>query len=155
MKVKELMTPNVIRIRPEEPVAVAARNLTHYNIGMLPVCGSDGKLRGVITDRDIVTRCLAAGRSPEATTVGQIMTSQVHSVEPNTEASLAAAMMGKRHQGVAVLFGDRGFFLWIMGCGGRGGCACAALGHYEKLGSAIYPDRKGTDPPQIASYSLP
>ena len=96
MKVKELMTPNVIRIRPEEPVAVAARNLTHYNIGMLPVCGSDGRLRGVVTDRDIVTRCLAAGRSPEETTVGQIMTSQVHSVEPNTEASLAAAMMGKR-----------------------------------------------------------
>ena len=96
MKVRELMTPDVIRIRPEEPVAVAARNLTHYNIGMLPVCGSDGKLRGVITDRDIVTRCLAAGRSPEETTVGQIMTAQVHSVEPTADASLAAAMMGKR-----------------------------------------------------------
>ena len=96
MKVKELMTRDVIRIRPEEPVAVAARNLTHYNIGMLPVCGSDGKLRGVVTDRDIVTRCLAAGRSPEETTGGQIMTSQVHSVEPNTDTSLAAALMGKR-----------------------------------------------------------
>ena len=96
MKVKDLMTQNVIRIRPEEPVSVAARNLTHYNIGMLPVCGKDGKLRGVVTDRDIVTRCLAAGRSPEETTVGQIMTSQVHSVEPNTESSLAAAMMGRQ-----------------------------------------------------------
>ena len=63
---------------------------------MLPVCGKDGKLRGVVTDRDIVTRCLAAGRSPEETTVGQIMTSQVHSVEPNTESSLAAAMMGRQ-----------------------------------------------------------
>ena len=96
MKVKELMTRDVIRIRPEEPVAVAARNLTHYNIGMLPVCGGDGKLRGVVTDRDIVTRCLAAGRSPENTTVGQIMTSQVHSVDPNMDTALAAAMMGKR-----------------------------------------------------------
>lgn len=96
MKVKDLMTPNVIRIRPEEPVSVAARNLTHYNIGMLPVCGKDGRLRGVVTDRDIVTRCLAAGRSPEDTTVGQIMTAQVHSVEPNTETSLAAALMGRQ-----------------------------------------------------------
>ncbi len=96
MKVKDLMTQDVIRIRPEEPVSVAARNLTHYNIGMLPVCGSDGKLRGVVTDRDIVTRCLAAGRSPENTTVGQIMTSQVHSVDPNMDTALAAAMMGKR-----------------------------------------------------------
>lgn len=96
MKVKDLMTRDVIRIRPEEPVSVAARNLTHYNVGMLPVCGGDGKLRGVVTDRDIVTRCLAAGRSPENTTVGQIMTAQVHSVDPNMETSLAAAMMGRR-----------------------------------------------------------
>ena len=96
MKVKDIMTPNVIRIRPEEPVAVAARNLTHYNIGMLPVCGGDGKLRGVVTDRDIVTRCLAAGRNPEDTTVGQIMTSRIHFVEPNADTSVAAALMGKQ-----------------------------------------------------------
>lgn len=96
MKVKELMTPSVIRIRPEEPVSVAARSLTHYNIGMLPVCGSDGKLRGVVTDRDIVTRCLAAGRSPEDTQVGQIMTTQVHWVDPEMDASLAASVMGSR-----------------------------------------------------------
>ena len=96
MKVSDIMTKDVVKISAEESVEVAARTLTHYNIGMLPVCGSDGKLRGVITDRDIVTRCLAAGRSPEETTVGQIMTAQVHSVEPTADASLAAAMMGKR-----------------------------------------------------------
>ena len=42
MKLREIMTKQVVRINPEESVAVAARTLTHYNIGALPVCGNDG-----------------------------------------------------------------------------------------------------------------
>ena len=78
MKVKDLMTPKVIDIDREESVAVAARSLAHYNVGVLPVRNEAGQLCGVVTDRDIVTRCLAAGRTPENTKVGQIMTAQVH-----------------------------------------------------------------------------
>lgn len=96
MKVKELMTPTVINIRPEESVEVAARTLTHYNIGALPVCGSDGKLCGMVTDRDIVTRCLAANKSPASTSVREIMTSQVQSVSPDTETGAAAHLMGRQ-----------------------------------------------------------
>ena len=61
MKLSEVMTDGVIRIHPEETVAVAARMLTHYNIGALPVCSADGKLWGMVTDRDLVTRCLLPG----------------------------------------------------------------------------------------------
>ena len=75
MKVRELMSQPVIRIGAEEPVAVAARTLTHYNIGALPVCDSGGRICGMVTDRDIVTRCLASGKSPERTTVREIMSS--------------------------------------------------------------------------------
>ncbi len=96
MKVKELMTGNVIAIGAEEPVSVAARALTHYNIGVLPVQGKTGELCGVLTDRDIVTRCLAAGRTPENTSVQDIMTAQVHTVNPDMDASLAAHMMGRQ-----------------------------------------------------------
>ena len=39
MKLREIMTGQVVRIRPEEPVGVAARMLAQYNIGALPVCG--------------------------------------------------------------------------------------------------------------------
>ena len=56
MKLRDLMTNPVIRIHPEESVAVAARTLARYNIGALPVCGNDGRLWGLVTDRDIVTR---------------------------------------------------------------------------------------------------
>ena len=97
MKVRDIMTNHVVRIGAEEPVEVAARAFTHYNVGMLPVCGTDGRVCGVVTDRDLVVRCLAAGKKPEETKVWQIMTTGVISAEPETAAETAAAMMGK-HQ---------------------------------------------------------
>lgn len=95
MKVSEIMTKNVVKIDPKESVAVAARALNHYNIGALPVCGADGKLCGVVTDRDLVTRCMAADKPAADTTVAQIMTRQVLSVSPDTDAGVAAHLMGK------------------------------------------------------------
>lgn len=96
MKLREIMTDHVIRIDPEETVAVAARTLTHYNIGALPVCGRDGKLCGVVTDRDLVTRCLASGKKPENTRVRDVMTGQVVSASPEMETGVAAHLMGRQ-----------------------------------------------------------
>ena len=96
MKLREIMTKQVVRIHPEESAAVAARTMTHYNIGILPVCGSDGRVCGVLTDRDIVTRCLAAGKSPESTQIRDIMTSGFVAVRPDMDTSTAAALMGSR-----------------------------------------------------------
>lgn len=96
MKVSDIMTKNVIRISPEESAEVAARTLTHYNIGALPVCGSDGRLCGVVTDRDLVIRCMASGKQPTQTAVKNVMTGQVLSVEPDMDASAAAQLMGSR-----------------------------------------------------------
>ena len=95
MKLCDIMAKPVIRISPEESVAVAARTLTHYNIGAMPVCGSDGRLCGMLTDRDIVTRCLAAGRSPSATSVKDIMTTKLYVARPEMDASVAAGLMGR------------------------------------------------------------
>ena len=74
MQVKEVMSRRIIAISPEETVAVAARLLSQHNIGALPVCSRDGRLRGMVTDRDIVVRCVAAGDDPERTRVAEIMT---------------------------------------------------------------------------------
>lgn len=95
MKLREVMTNPVIRIHPDETVAVAARMLTHYNIGILPVCGGDGRVCGLVTDRDLVTRCLAAGRSPANTPVRNVMTAQVISARPDMDTSVAAGLMGR------------------------------------------------------------
>jgi CBS domain-containing protein len=73
MKVRELMTSPAIRIGQDETVEVAARTLAHYNIGALPVCGYDGRVCGLLTDRDLVTRCLASGKNPGQTKVRDVM----------------------------------------------------------------------------------
>ncbi len=96
MKVKDIMTKSVIQIAPEESVAVAARTLAQYNIGVLPVCGSSGKVCGVVTDRDLVTRCVAANRDPEKTAVQDVMTGQVISAQPDMEVGVAAHLMGRQ-----------------------------------------------------------
>ena len=94
MKVRQIMCQPVIRIGAEEPVSVAARTLAHYNIGALPVCDAAGKLCGMITDRDLVIRCMAAAKNPAVTTVREVMTGQVVSVKPDMHTSVAAHLMG-------------------------------------------------------------
>ena len=96
MKVKELMTQPVIQIAPGESVAVAARTLTHYNVGALPVCNAGGTLCGMVTDRDLVIRCVAAGKDPGKTAVREVMTGQVACAAPDMEISVAAHLMGSR-----------------------------------------------------------
>lgn len=96
MKVKELMSWPVIQIAPTETVAVAARTLTHYNIGALPVCSASGALCGMVTDRDLVSRCMAAGKDPGKTTVREVMTGKVACAAPDMEVSVAAHLMGSQ-----------------------------------------------------------
>lgn len=95
MKVRDIMTRHVVRIGGEEPVEAAARALTHYNVGILPVCGPDGRLCGVVTDRDLVTRILSAGRSAADVKVKDVMTGRLVTVGPDTYASTAAGIMGR------------------------------------------------------------
>ena len=94
MEVKDIMSHRIISIHPGESVEVAARTMTQYNIGALPVC-ANGKLCGMLTDRDIVTRCLAANRVPENTTVRQVMTEQVTTIRPDMQVGVAAHLMGR------------------------------------------------------------
>lgn len=96
MKVRELMTTPVLSIGAGESVEVAARTLTQYNIGALPVCGTDGSLCGVVTDRDLVTRCMAAQKPMAATKVKDVMTSGVEFATPDMDASVAAHLMGRK-----------------------------------------------------------
>ena len=95
MKVRDIMSTQVVRIHSHEPVEVAARTLTHYNIGVLPVCGSDGRLCGVVTDRDLVTRCMAPGRSAGELKVQDVMTSRVITAGPDMDVGAAAHLMGR------------------------------------------------------------
>ena len=95
MKVQDVMSKRIISISPDESAAVAARLLSHYNIGALPVCTKDGKLRGMVTDRDIVLRCVAAEEDPQSIKVSEIMTRRVFSVGSQQNIDEVSALMAK------------------------------------------------------------
>lgn len=93
MQVKDLMSSGVITITPDENASLAARLLARHNIGALPICTSEGSLRGILTDRDIVLRCIAAESQPENTLVRDIMTKNVVSVSPEDDLREATRLM--------------------------------------------------------------
>lgn len=73
MKVSDIMSGRVVTIDKREPVIAAARLLKRMNLGALPVTDG-GKLAGMLTDRDIVLRCVASGGDAREMTVEDIMT---------------------------------------------------------------------------------
>ncbi len=95
MLVSELMTDSVISIAPDEPASLAALLLFRHNIGPIPVCTEDGRLRGIVTDRDIVLRCVAAENDPETTPVREIMSRSLVTVSPSDDVREAARQMSE------------------------------------------------------------
>ncbi|HEY5984326.1 MAG TPA: CBS domain-containing protein [Anaerolineales bacterium] len=72
-KLRDIMTPNVVVIAPEDSLQMAARKMQERDIGFLPVC--DGmRLIGTLSDRDITVRAVAAGRDPKSTQVREFAT---------------------------------------------------------------------------------
>lgn len=93
MKVCDVMSDKVVCIGQNEPVSAAAKLLKQCNVGALPVCDGQKRLRGVLTDRDIVIRCVAAGADPQETPVGEIMSRGVVTTTPFDEVEQAAKVM--------------------------------------------------------------
>jgi len=93
MLVNELMNPNVISVEPSSSASTAARLISRHNVGALPVCGEDRRLRGVVTDRDIVLRCIAAEEDPAQTPVRDIMTRSCVTVSPGDDCREASRLM--------------------------------------------------------------
>ena len=61
---REIMTPDVTCVGEQETLADAARKMADLNVGALPICGEDNRLKGMLTDRDIVVKAIAQGRNP-------------------------------------------------------------------------------------------
>ena len=93
MEVRDLMNPSVVSIEPTSSAALAARLISRHNVGALPVCSGDRRLRGVVTDRDIVLRCVAAEEDPAQTMVRDIMTRNCATVAPGDDCREASRVM--------------------------------------------------------------
>ena len=75
MKVREAMTQDVRLVKPDQPISEAAKLMAELDVGALPVEDGD-RLVGMITDRDIAVRAVAAGRGPD-TPVSEVMSREI------------------------------------------------------------------------------
>jgi CBS domain-containing protein len=69
---REVMTGNAQCIGENDTVLDAAKRLSELGVGAMPICGEDDRLKGMLTDRDIVVKVLAAGKDPAATRAGEL-----------------------------------------------------------------------------------
>ena len=94
MQVREIMTPGVESITPSHPIADVAYMMRQLDIGSLPVV-QDGRLVGIITDRDIVIRVVADGLDPHLETAELHMTRDPIAASPEWTVERAAQIMAR------------------------------------------------------------
>jgi len=69
---RDIMTGGVECVQEDETVQDAARKMEQLGVGALPICGSDDRLKGMLTDRDIVVKVIAQGKDPAGTRAGDL-----------------------------------------------------------------------------------
>lgn len=105
---RDLMTEGCQCAGESETIADAARKLADLNIGAMPICGDDDKLKGMLTDRDIAVRAIAEGKDPAQTTVGELAQGVPVTVSVDDSAEgVLRAMAENQVRRVPVLDADR------------------------------------------------
>jgi CBS domain-containing protein len=108
MQIRDIMTQFVECVGEEDTLETAASKMKDLDVGALPVCGSDGKLAGMITDRDITVRATAAGFNPNDFTVREVMTPDIiYAFEDQDVAEAARIMETKQVRRLPVLNRDK------------------------------------------------
>lgn len=69
---REIMTPDATCVRSSDTVLDAAKKMAEMSVGALPICGEDNRLKGMLTDRDIVVKVLAQGKDPRGMHAGEL-----------------------------------------------------------------------------------
>lgn len=95
MKIKDVMADRIVAVSQHEPVSSAARLMQRHNLGVLPVCDDAGNLRGILTDRDIVVRCIAGDMDPTDTKIREIMTRGLCTCAMEDDLTAALQAMGQ------------------------------------------------------------
>jgi CBS domain-containing protein len=94
---RDVMTTGTQCIQEDQTLAEAARMMRDLDVGSLPICGADGKLHGMITDRDIVVKCIADGGDRTQTQAGDLAQGSIHWVSADADIDDVLAQMSE-HQ---------------------------------------------------------
>ena len=107
MELDTVMTANPATCRPDTPLRQVATMMLENDCGMIPVVDEAGAPLGVVTDRDIAVRAVAAGKDVTRCSAGDYMTSPVRSVPMDTSlADVCAAMESAQVRRLPVVDGD-------------------------------------------------
>jgi len=90
---KEIMHPGAECVREHESLADAARIMKERDVGALPICGENEKLLGILTDRDIVLKCVAQGLDPSRLTAGEVAQGRPMVVEADEDVEQVLRIM--------------------------------------------------------------
>lgn len=94
---KDIMTPGARCVGENDSLATAARLMADLEVGSLPICGENGKLKGMLTDRDIIVKAIANGHDPVRTTAGMLAEGRPFMVDSEVEVRRALEVM-EEHQ---------------------------------------------------------
>jgi len=94
MQIKDVMTKNVAYVAPQDPIEKAAKLMDEYDVGSVPVCDGE-KVVGIVTDRDIVLRCVSQ-KKDFARPVREVMTANPVTAAPNMDVKDAAKLMSEK-----------------------------------------------------------
>ncbi|HEY2697273.1 MAG TPA: CBS domain-containing protein [Pseudonocardiaceae bacterium] len=105
---REIMTADVRCVDSAETVLVAARRMAELGVGALPICGQDNKIKGMITDRDIVVKVLAAGKDPAALHTSELAQGEAVTIGADDDAEeIFRTMAQHRVRRLPVIDGHR------------------------------------------------
>ncbi|MFF6776465.1 CBS domain-containing protein [Streptomyces sp. NPDC012637] len=84
---REIMTEGAECIGAEETVLEAAKKMTQMGVGALPICGTDDRLKGMLTDRDIVVKVLGVGKDPAECKAGELAQGEAVTIGADDDAA--------------------------------------------------------------------
>lgn len=93
MKVKECMCSKVVSVKPDATIQDVAKQMQECHVGCMPVCNDEKKIVGIVTDRDVILRCIACDKEAKQTPVSEIMTTDIYTVAPEDTVSEAIEYM--------------------------------------------------------------
>jgi CBS domain-containing protein len=91
-KARDVMSTDVTCVGENETLLDAARKLAELDVGALPICGEDDRLKGMLTDRDIVVKALAKGKDPGSTRAGELGQGDSQTVTIGADDSIDEAL---------------------------------------------------------------
>jgi CBS domain-containing protein len=96
MKVRDIMTTDLAVADPDTTIEEIASIMKEENVGSIPVCEEDDELVGIITDRDIVVRCIAEGKDPAEVTAEEFVSGELHTIGPESNTEDVSRIMAEK-----------------------------------------------------------